>query len=123
LKNTLSIRRHGDKIEIVGNIYWKFAELSECKKFIAVCQSLKIVLEADSKRKLDVLIEDSTNRVWDYCIQHNIIDEFLEGASWKKSTGNARLDVNRFSSANVINNQNIKVERVSSHDLSLAACG
>jgi|ERR1019366_2082370 hypothetical protein len=86
-------------VAIQANVQWKAFRDNATKAWVAVCEPLKITVEADSWSALHETISDSLDLLFRDLIKSGELDGFLKEMGWRLLTPlpakpqNARFDV------------------------------
>jgi hypothetical protein len=94
-----------------------YVEEPTSKHFLAICPSLNIFLEADTRSELFSLVSESIDALFTNVVKSGDLNQFLIECGWQE-------DASRISSAaNIMPIPRFTLDPVSLHDFQAAACG
>jgi len=69
-------------VQIQAKLEWHFYRDERSRRYIAVCEPLKVTIEADSHAELCENIEDGLNLLFRNLVRDQEFDRFLQARGW-----------------------------------------
>lgn len=79
-------------VNIAANVLWRWAKSSTSERYIAICDELNLVLEADSEEELQGLIPEAMHLLMTDLLVDNEINQYLREKGWQARNLPDRLD-------------------------------
>lgn len=77
---------HSERIlHIEGNVEWRYRFVEDANRWIGVCDTLDIVMEAESKEELHSVIPETLNLLFAHLIADNEFEALLRTHGWSAS--------------------------------------
>ncbi len=69
-------------VEVRAQIQWQFYQDDASRRWIAICEPLKVTVEADTHTELRKNIEDGVNLLFVNLLRDNELDRFMVERGW-----------------------------------------
>ena len=83
-RNELAVTRdrHGQVVEVRGHVEWRVVPLDETGRWMAECDALNVVIDADTRSALRNEADEATRIVLDDVVGDRELDQFLGDRGW-----------------------------------------